>query len=200
MQNFKEEIVCPECGSNLVRIDKKGFGAGKAFLGGILAGPAGLFAGFIGSKKIMVECLKCKHKFPAAEGYKKILIEDNEVEKDNTTALQFNNTDENITNQQFLDNLLTKKRQSNQQADTTQVQETDYDKKMKCFCGSLNELHFKYCRSCGKELDTDILEKIKDRQPFQYSKCPECYQLTPVPGRKNHYCVRCGKEIGKTNQ
>lgn len=37
--------------------NKKGFGLGKAVVGGVLLGPAGLLGGFVGSGKVRVTCL-----------------------------------------------------------------------------------------------------------------------------------------------
>jgi len=58
-------IKCPRCGSSQVHAGNKGFGLGKAAAGGILLGPVGLLGGLIGSKKIMVTCLNCGHKWQA---------------------------------------------------------------------------------------------------------------------------------------
>lgn len=62
--NKKDEddvIRCPKCNSSQIMANKKGFGAGKAVTGAILTGGIGLAAGFIGSKKIVITCLKCGH-------------------------------------------------------------------------------------------------------------------------------------------
>lgn len=56
------EVCCPNCGSNQIYADKKGFGLGKAAAGGLLLGPVGLLGGMLGSKKIVITCLKCGHK------------------------------------------------------------------------------------------------------------------------------------------
>ncbi len=63
-----EPLRCPKCRSTQLSADKKGFGAGKALIGGVLTGGVGLLAGFIGSKKIMITCLKCGHQWKAGEG------------------------------------------------------------------------------------------------------------------------------------
>jgi len=55
------EVCCPLCKSTAVQALKKGFGAGKAVGGALVAGPVGLLAGFIGSKKVQIVCLKCGH-------------------------------------------------------------------------------------------------------------------------------------------
>ncbi len=59
-------IVCPKCHSTHVTAGKKGFGIGKAALGGILLGPVGILAGFIGSKNMEFACLSCRERWSAA--------------------------------------------------------------------------------------------------------------------------------------
>ncbi|WP_366557017.1 TerB family tellurite resistance protein [Desulfosporosinus sp. BICA1-9] len=56
-------MACPRCHSNQVTAGKKGFGIGKAAIGGILLGPVGLLAGFIGSKNVEFVCLSCKERW-----------------------------------------------------------------------------------------------------------------------------------------
>ena len=58
---------CPRCGSTSLSADKKGFGIGKAVVGAAVAGPIGLVAGNIGSKRVRVTCLKCGHQFWAGK-------------------------------------------------------------------------------------------------------------------------------------
>ncbi len=60
-----EPLTCPQCGSTQISAGKKGFGLGKAAAGGLLVGPVGLLGGFIGSKKVMVTCLKCGFSWKA---------------------------------------------------------------------------------------------------------------------------------------
>lgn len=50
---------CLKCGSEEVVVNKKGFGAGKAVVGGLLLGPLGLLGGCIGSNNIKLKCLNC---------------------------------------------------------------------------------------------------------------------------------------------
>ncbi|MDO0824608.1 TerD family protein [Desulfosporosinus nitroreducens] len=56
-------MACPRCHSNQVTAGKKGFGLGKAAIGGVLLGPVGLLAGFIGSKNVEFVCLSCKERW-----------------------------------------------------------------------------------------------------------------------------------------
>ncbi len=60
MSNLK----CPKCGSEQIHAGNKGFGAGKAVAGTLLAGPiVGGIAGAAGSGKVKLTCLKCGHTF-----------------------------------------------------------------------------------------------------------------------------------------
>lgn len=54
---------CPKCGSTSLSANKKGFGIGKAVIGAYVAGPIGLVAGNIHSKKVWVTCLNCGHRW-----------------------------------------------------------------------------------------------------------------------------------------
>ncbi|SDH69014.1 TerD family protein [Desulfosporosinus hippei] len=56
-------MTCPRCHSPQVTAGKKGFGLGKAAIGGVLLGPVGLLAGFIGSKNMEFACLSCKERW-----------------------------------------------------------------------------------------------------------------------------------------
>lgn len=56
-------MTCPRCHSSQVTAGKKGFGLGKAAIGGVLLGPVGLLAGFIGSKNMEFVCLSCKERW-----------------------------------------------------------------------------------------------------------------------------------------
>jgi tellurium resistance protein TerD len=60
-------IKCPKCGSTQITAGDKGFGLGKAAVGGILLGPVGLLGGMLGSKKVMITCLKCGKKWKAGK-------------------------------------------------------------------------------------------------------------------------------------
>ncbi|MDQ7092413.1 TerD family protein [Desulfosporosinus sp. PR] len=59
-------IVCPRCNSTRVTAGRKGFGIGKAAIGGMMLGPVGLLAGFIGSRNLEFVCLTCRGRWNAA--------------------------------------------------------------------------------------------------------------------------------------
>lgn len=61
------KFTCPKCGSAYLTGDKKGFGLGKAVVGGVLLGGVGLLGGFVGSRKIMVSCMQCGHAWEAGK-------------------------------------------------------------------------------------------------------------------------------------
>jgi len=60
-------MQCPKCNSNNISVlgeNKKSFSAGKAAVGGMLAGPTGTLAGFTGKKNgYDCYCSDCMHKF-----------------------------------------------------------------------------------------------------------------------------------------
>lgn len=58
-----DEVACPRCGSTQIEGSSKGFGIGKAVIGGVLLGPVGLLGGLIGRKKVMVVCLQCGNRW-----------------------------------------------------------------------------------------------------------------------------------------
>jgi hypothetical protein len=64
---MSNEVKCPKCGSTQISAGDKGFGLGKAAAGGLLLGPVGLLGGLIGSKKVIVTCLKCGYKWEAGK-------------------------------------------------------------------------------------------------------------------------------------
>ncbi|MDR3587106.1 MAG: TerD family protein [Desulfosporosinus sp.] len=59
-------MSCPRCHSTQVTAGKKGFGFGKALVGGVLLGPVGILAGFIGSRNMEFACLSCRERWNAA--------------------------------------------------------------------------------------------------------------------------------------
>ena len=60
-------MKCPKCSSEELTANKKGFGLGKALVGGILTGGVGLLAGCIGSSKIKITCLSCGNSWKAGK-------------------------------------------------------------------------------------------------------------------------------------
>jgi len=58
-----DPIKCPKCGSTQLQANTKGYGAGKALGGVLLTGGIGLLAGFVGSKKLKITCLRCGHRW-----------------------------------------------------------------------------------------------------------------------------------------
>lgn len=63
MVNENNQVCCPKCKCTQIVGNKKGFGLGKAAMGGLLLGPVGLLGGVIGSGKVIVTCLNCGYKW-----------------------------------------------------------------------------------------------------------------------------------------
>ncbi len=70
---FVEELRCPQCGSNQLVGQKHGFGLGKAVGGALLFGPVGLLGGFLGSRDMMISCMRCGYKWDPQEEYNEII-------------------------------------------------------------------------------------------------------------------------------
>lgn len=60
-------VCCPKCKSTQLNANKKGFGIGKAIVGGVLTGGVGILGGFIGSGKVIITCLKCGYQWKAGK-------------------------------------------------------------------------------------------------------------------------------------
>jgi|GEM_PF-2627672 hypothetical protein len=93
MEDQEDKLYCPNCGSSQLVANKKGFGAGKALTGAVLTGGIGLLAGFIGSGKVKVTCLKCGCKWNPGE----LLTKEQKDEKENYVK-------EKIAKEQYEDN------------------------------------------------------------------------------------------------
>ncbi len=65
---MSDQIHCPQCGSNQITANKKGFSGRKAVAGAVLTGGIGLLAGTLGKNKIIITCLACGHTFGPGEG------------------------------------------------------------------------------------------------------------------------------------
>jgi hypothetical protein len=65
IEKYRSESIayCPRCLSTSLTANKKGFGIGKAVVGGALVGPLGLVAGNIGRSNVTVTCLNCGNRF-----------------------------------------------------------------------------------------------------------------------------------------
>lgn len=65
------KIVCPNCGSDQIVANKKGWDPKKAVTGGLLFGIGGALIGGMGSSNdITITCLACGKKFKPGKGKK----------------------------------------------------------------------------------------------------------------------------------
>ncbi len=68
--DLNKTVICPNCGSKIIYIDKKGFSTKKAVVGGLFTGNVfvAAAAGGIGANKIVLTCLDCGKNFKIGEG------------------------------------------------------------------------------------------------------------------------------------
>lgn len=81
-EDDKEYVFCPKCMSTHVHTEQKGFSGGKALAGVVAFGGLGLLAGTIGSKNVLITCLKCGHKFKAGDAFIATRKEKDEILKE----------------------------------------------------------------------------------------------------------------------
>lgn len=66
-KNADEKLYCPKCGSSQLVANKRGFALGRAITCGLFTWGVGLLAGFAGSNKVRITCLKCGSKWKPGE-------------------------------------------------------------------------------------------------------------------------------------
>lgn len=66
---MQEQIICPQCHSDQIHANQKGFNNNRAALGMVIGGalPAITF-GALDSGKIVITCLRCAHQFEPGQG------------------------------------------------------------------------------------------------------------------------------------
>jgi len=62
-----DHMQCIRCRSTNVRTGEKGFGIGKAAIGGLILGPVGLLGGFIGKGQLKITCNSCGYSWSPSQ-------------------------------------------------------------------------------------------------------------------------------------
>ncbi|MDR0865003.1 MAG: zinc ribbon domain-containing protein [Candidatus Symbiothrix sp.] len=176
----ESKIICPKCGSPNLHSGKKGYSLKKGGIGWAIAGGVGLLGGLIGSNEIIITCLFCGHKFNPGE------------EQVSLNKNQYSYSNEEMSKE--VEKI--KENQKYQEINSKIKNKGIKRKKVICSeCKSINETHFKFCRVCGTKIDISKMGMVNNGQNFEYTKCYECHQLTPIPSNKCKYCINCGEEI-----
>ncbi len=63
MQAHLQQFQCPNCGSDQLMAQNRGFDLKSAIVGDVIAGPVGILAGTIGSNDTVLTCLTCGNVF-----------------------------------------------------------------------------------------------------------------------------------------
>lgn len=90
------KLLCPNCKSENLSANKKGFSGKKAFAGALLFGGIGILAGTIGSNKIIITCLNCGNEFGIGEGYEDIKVKNDFSNNNESLQVTLNNKLHNI--------------------------------------------------------------------------------------------------------
>lgn len=151
---------------------------GRAIVGGVVAGGVGAIIGGMSGLKdkevrhtedvLYIETKDGKnHVFVATESTYDLIIQ--------------------------IQSIINKQQEKESKIINDNIPKTKYhNQKVICDCGNINEIHFTYCRSCGKWIDLKTLQTTKNKHCFKYYKCPLCNKLTPTPSGKCKHCVNCG--------
>ena len=90
------KLLCPNCKSENLSANKKGFSGKKAFAGALLFGGIGILAGTIGNNKIIITCLNCGNEFGIGEGYEDIKVKNDFSNNNESLQVTLNNKLHNI--------------------------------------------------------------------------------------------------------
>lgn len=67
MDQLGIKFYCPHCGSQQLKLKRRGFSIRKALLGSMVAGSNGLLAGFFGSNNLKAICSECGREWEMEE-------------------------------------------------------------------------------------------------------------------------------------
>lgn len=92
------KLLCPNCKSENLAANKKGFSGKKAFAGALFFGGIGILAGTIGSNKIIITCLNCGNEFGIGEGCEDVKAKSDFSNNNETLQINLNNKLQKINN------------------------------------------------------------------------------------------------------